>query len=161
VATAAEERAATGVYPVRGRADVVVARRAAQRLGQRAGLSARRATEIAIVVSELATNIVKYGVRGEVALYWENSGENSGETSGEPSGATGALVVVAKDVGPRIRDLETAIADGCDDRGPIDPAELARRGGLGTGLGAVVRLADRFECRQDDGGKEITVRFFR
>jgi len=153
VATAAEERAATGVYPVRGRADVVVARRAAQRIGERAGLSTRRATEIAIVVSELATNIVKYGVRGEVALYWEQSGETSG--------VNGAFVVVAKDVGPRIRDLETAIADGCDDRGPIDPAELARRGGLGTGLGAVVRLADRFECRQDDGGKEITVRFFR
>jgi anti-sigma regulatory factor (Ser/Thr protein kinase) len=157
VATAAEEQAATGVYPVRGQADVVVARRAAQRIGQRAGFSTRRATEIAIVVSELATNIVKYGVRGEVALYWEKSGEQSGEQSGE----TGAFVVVAKDVGPRIRDLETALADGCDDRGPIDPAARAHRGGLGTGLGAVVRLADRFECRQDDGGKEITVRFFR
>jgi len=144
MASAAEELP-TGVFPVRGQADVVTARRAALRLGERAGLGRRRATEIAIVVSELASNIVKYGVRGEVTLAWEAA----------------ALVVVAKDVGPPIRDLETALADGCDDRGPIDPALLAGRGGLGTGLGAVVRLADRFECRQDAGGKEITVRFLR
>ncbi len=140
--------AAASVHPVRGRADVVVARRAAQRLGLRVGLSQRRATEIAIVVSELATNIVKYGVRGEVAFLWE---------PGRPD----TFTVVAKDVGPPIRDLESALLDGCDDQGPIDPALLAGRGGLGSGLGAVVRLADRFECRQDAGGKEITVRFFR
>jgi anti-sigma regulatory factor (Ser/Thr protein kinase) len=145
VTSAVGEPAVSSVHPVRGRADVVVARRAAQRLGLKVGLSQRRATEIAIVVSELATNIVKYGVRGEVALAWE----------------PGTFSVVAKDVGPPIRDLESAIADGCDDRGPIDPALLAGRGGLGNGLGAVVRLADRFECRQDAGGKEITVRFFR
>jgi anti-sigma regulatory factor (Ser/Thr protein kinase) len=145
VASAVDEAAVASVHPVRGRADVVVARRAAQRLSLRMGLSQRRATEIAIVVSELASNIVKYGVRGEVALAWEGS----------------SFVVVAKDVGPPIHDLESAIADGCDDRGPIDPALLAGRGGLGNGLGAVVRLADRFECRQDAGGKEITVRFLR
>jgi serine/threonine-protein kinase RsbT len=142
---------AASVHPVRGRADVVVARRAAQRLGLRVGLSQRRATEIAIVVSELATNIVKYGVRGEVAFAW---------LPGMP-GRPDTFTVVAKDVGPPIRDLESALADGCDDQGPIDPALLAGRGGLGSGLGAVVRLADRFECRQDAGGKEITVRFFR
>jgi anti-sigma regulatory factor (Ser/Thr protein kinase) len=141
----AEQRAVSAVYPMRGQADVVVARRAAQRLGTAVGLSRQRATEIAIVVSELATNIVKYGVRGEVALAWE----------------AGAFTVVAKDVGPPIHDMESALADGCDDRGPIDPALFAGRGGLGNGLGAVVRLADRFECRQDAGGKEITVSFFR
>jgi len=156
VATAAPELAVESVYPVRGQADVVVARRAAQRLGERGGLSPRRATEVAIVVSELATNIVKYGVRGEVSFHWAAGGPGA-----EIDGPEGALVVVAKDVGPPIRDLATALADGCDDRGPIDPAVLARRGGLGTGLGAVVRLADRFECRQDAGGKAITVRFFR
>lgn len=145
MAIAVQEPALASVHAVRGQADVVVARRAAQRLAQRAGLPARRASEIAIVVSELATNIVKYGVRGEVALAWE----------------PGTFLVVAKDVGPPIHDMESALEDGCDDRGPIDPAAMAGRGGLGNGLGAVVRLADRFECRQDAGGKEITVRFFR
>ncbi len=145
MAIAAPQVTVPAAFPVRGQADVVVARRAAQRLGLAAGLSPQHATEIAIVVSELATNIVKYGVRGEVALAWE----------------PGLFTVVAKDVGPPIHDMETAIVDGCDDRGPIDPALFASRGGLGTGLGAVVRLADRFECRQDSGGKEITVRFFR
>jgi serine/threonine-protein kinase RsbT len=151
MASASTEPAAASVHPVRGRADVVVARRAAQRLGLKVGLSPRRSTEIAIVVSELATNIVKYGVRGEVAFAWQPA----------MTGAPGTFTVVAKDVGPPIRDLESALVDGCDDRGPIDPALLAGRGGLGSGLGAVVRLADRFECRQDAGGKEITVRFFR
>ena len=41
------------------------------------------------------------------------------------------------------------------------PAGIIGRGGLGTGLGAVLRLADHFECRQDEAGKEITVLFHR
>jgi serine/threonine-protein kinase RsbT len=151
MASAVEEPAVGSVHPVRGQADVVVARRAAQRLGLQVGLSQRHATEIAIVVSELATNIVKYGVRGELAFAWQPA------VPGMPA----TFTVVAKDVGPPIHDLESALADGCDDRGPIDPALMPGRGGLGSGLGAVVRLADRFECRQDAGGKEITVRFFR
>ncbi len=51
--------------------------------------------------------------------------------------------------------------DGNDDQGPIDPALLLRRGGLGTGLGAVARFADKLEYRDEDGGKTITARFYR
>lgn len=42
----------------------------------------------------------------------------------------------------------------------IDPALLLRRRGLGTGLGAIARLADRVEYRQEADGKAITARFF-
>jgi len=135
-------------FPVSRREDARVIGREAQRLGLLFGLTKNRAAELAIVVSELGSNIAKYGIRGEIAL------------SFDPDGA-GDVQVVARDVGPPFRDLDLALTDGCDDRGPIDPAGIMGRGGLGTGLGAVLRLADHFECRQDETGKEITVLFHR
>jgi hypothetical protein len=55
-----------------------------------------------------------------------------------------------------------ALQDGCDDRGPIDPAHLLKRGGLGIGLGAVVRLMDSLQVEQDKDGKQIrAVRYLR
>jgi anti-sigma regulatory factor (Ser/Thr protein kinase) len=131
--------------PIRRRGDVVVASSQAGRLARDFGLGARRARELAIVVSELASNIVKHGVRGEIVLTLD--------------AAHGEVTVEARDVGPPIRDLELAMTDGCDDRGPIDPALLLRRGGLGTGLGAVARLADRVEYREEAEGKTIVATF--
>jgi anti-sigma regulatory factor (Ser/Thr protein kinase) len=130
--------------------DVAIARHQARRLAREHGFEPQRAGELAIVVSELASNIVKYGVRGEIALHVE-----AGGTAGT------AVTVVARDVGPPIRDLPTAMLDGHDDRGPIDPATLVHRGGLGTGLGAVARLADRLVIRQEGGGKQIIATFSR
>ena len=53
------------------------------------------------------------------------------------------------------------MTDGYDDQGPIDPALILGRHGLhGTGLGAVVRLADRVEHRITPEGKVLTARFF-
>ena len=135
-------------YPVSRREDALVVGREAQRLGLLFGLTKKRAAELAIVVSELGSNIAKYGIRGHIALSFDTE---------EP----GDVRVVARDVGPPFRDLALALTDGCDDRGPIDPAGILGRGGLGTGLGAVLRLADGFDCRQDEAGKEITVRFER
>jgi anti-sigma regulatory factor (Ser/Thr protein kinase) len=80
----------------------------------------------------------------------------------DPRRAAAAMVVVtARDAGPPFRDLATALRDGHDDRSPIDPAVLVQRGGLGTGLGAVLRLTDRLEVRQEPTGKEITATFSR
>jgi anti-sigma regulatory factor (Ser/Thr protein kinase) len=131
--------------PIRRRGDVVVASSQAGRLAREYGLDRKRAAELSIVVSELASNIVKHGVLGEIVL-----------TLHAPSGE---ITVEARDVGPPIRDLEVAMRDGHDDRGPIDPALILGRGGLGTGLGAVARLADRVEYREESGGKTITAWF--
>lgn len=132
-------------FSIRDRGDVVVVSSEAGRLARGVGLPPRRAKELAIVVSELASNIVKHGVRGEIVLTLHPS--------------HGEITVEARDVGPPIRDLQLAMTDGCDDRGPIDPALILRRGGLGTGLGAVVRLADQVDYREEPGGKTITARF--
>ena len=138
-------------FPIRGRNEVVVVSSHAGRMARDFGLDARRAMELAIVVSELASNIVKHGIQGEIIL-----------TLNPDSPPHGEITVDAHDIGPPIRDLKLAMIDGNDDQGPIDPALLLRRGGLGTGLGAIARLADRLEYRDDEeGGKTITARFYR
>ena len=137
-------------FPVSRREDALVIGREAQRLGLLFGLTKKRAGELAIVVSELASNIAKYGVKGEIGLSFDPDSDPEGD-----------VWVAARDVGPPFRDLELAKTDGCNDRGPIDPADILGRRGLGTGLGAVLRLAEHFECRQDEAGKEITVLFRR
>jgi anti-sigma regulatory factor (Ser/Thr protein kinase) len=149
-AAVADGAAAERVFAVDEWSDVAITRHQARRLAREHGVEPRRAGEVAIVVSELASNIVKYGVRGEIALH----------VAADTGGGL-ALTVVARDVGPPIHDLATALLDGHDDRGPIDPALLAQRGGLGTGLGAVARLADGLEVRQESGGKQIIATFFR
>jgi anti-sigma regulatory factor (Ser/Thr protein kinase) len=130
--------------------DVAITRHQARRLAREHGVEPRRAGEVAIAVSELASNIVKYGVRGEIALHVAST-----------AGGGMLLTVQARDSGPPIHDLESAMRDGHDDHGPIDPAVMAGRGGLGTGLGAVARLADSLEVRQEAGGKQITATFSR
>jgi hypothetical protein len=53
--------------------------------------------------------------------------------------------------------LATALQDGCDDRGPIDPMQLLTRQGIGGGLGAVLRLTHHFKVEPLADGKEIIV----
>ena len=137
-------------FAVTNRQDAVLIAPQARRLALQFGLSGKRSAEIAIVVSELATNIAKHGTRGEIVLVLDDDSPPRGE-----------LTVIARDIGPPIRDLAVAMTDGCDDRGPIDPSHLLHRGGLGTGLGAVLRLSDRFEYQELEEGKEIRVRYFR
>ena len=138
------------VFPIQGRSDVVSVSSHARRAAREFGLGARRSEELGIVVAELASNIVKHGIRGEIVLTLDPDAPPQGE-----------ITVEARDVGPPIRDLQLAMTDHHDDQGPIDPALLLRRGGLGTGLGAVGRFADRVEYRQEEDGKTVTARFFR
>jgi anti-sigma regulatory factor (Ser/Thr protein kinase) len=138
------------VFPVTHREDAVLIAPQARRLAQLFGFDAKRAAEIAIVASELASNIAKHGIRGDLTIILDDD-----------TPPRGAVTLLARDVGPPIQDLQTAATDGYDDRGPIDPAQLLHRGGLGTGLGAILRLSDRFDYQELPEGKEIAVRFFR
>ena len=140
----------TRVFAIQGRSDAIVTASQARRFALRFGMATRRATELAIVVSELASNIVKHGIRGEIVLTLDPDAPPQGE-----------ITVEARDIGPPIRDLQLAMTDHHDDQGPIDPALLLRRGGLGTGLGAVARFADRVEYHEREGGKTVTARFYR
>lgn len=136
---------------VREALDVYALREAAARLAREIGFARRDCAELQIVVSELCSNIVKYGVRGALEL----------ERHLDPVLGVG-IVIVAHDVGPAFRNLELALRDGYDDSGPIDPGVLMKRGGLGIGLGAVRRLTDSLDVEYHAGGKAIrVVRYLR
>ena len=121
-------------YDVREPLDVYEPRRAVQALAAGIGFSHNECKELAIVVSELASNIIKYGLKGSIEL------ENVLDSKCGPG-----VAIAAYDIGPPFPDLGMALQDGYDDRGPIDPLKLLNRRGLGAGLGAVVRLTDTFE----------------
>jgi anti-sigma regulatory factor (Ser/Thr protein kinase) len=133
-------------HPIQHALDVYVPRQAVETLAIAVGFPRTDRQELAIVVSELCSNIVKYGVRGVIELERVDDSRHGA-----------GLLIVARDVGPPFRDLGMALQDGCDDRGPIDPAGLLKRSGLGIGLGAVARLTDHFAVEQASAGKAIRV----
>lgn len=131
-------------FTIRHSADLYEPRRAVCDLAVRSGFTRHDGQELAIVVSELISNILKYGVRGSVQLQLL--------TDQKPG-----IHIIARDEGPPFHDLQLALRDGFNDRGPIDPASLMKRGGLGLGLGAIVRMTDSFRVEQLAAGKEIHV----
>jgi anti-sigma regulatory factor (Ser/Thr protein kinase) len=138
-------------FTIRDRLDVYAPRQAVVDVADSVGFRRRERAELQIVVSELVTNIVKYGIRGSIDI-----------TSVEDATNGAGVSIVAHDVGPAFHDLGMALQDGCSDRGPIDPKDLLRRDGLGIGLGAVVRMTHTFQVEYKPGGKEIRVaRFLR
>ncbi len=120
-------------YEVREWVDVLYLQRRMQEFAAGQGFVRRECAELAIVVSELASNILKYGIQGSIDM----------EPWFDPQGE--GLRVVATDRGPPFNDLMTALKDGHDDRGPIDPAHVLSRRGIGGGLGAIVRLTHHFD----------------
>jgi anti-sigma regulatory factor (Ser/Thr protein kinase) len=134
------------LYRIRESLDVYAPRQAVGALAKQLGFRSNECAELAIVVSELCSNIVKYGVRGSIEL----------QPIEDPTSGLG-ISIVAHDVGPPFHDWAMALQDGCDDRGPIDPGELLRRGGLGIGLGAVARLTHSLQVETGSDGKRISV----
>lgn len=129
--------------------DVVLAQRAARKLADLIGFEPLDAAQIAIVASELATNILKHGIYGRMEMdAFDDRDRGAG------------IRIVAFDHGPQFRAFDLALRDGFDDRGPLDPANLSGRRGHGAGLGAVQRLTDAVSCEpRDDGKAVIAVRY--
>jgi anti-sigma regulatory factor (Ser/Thr protein kinase) len=132
-------------YEVRDWIDMHHVQRRTMEFAKVVGFSRRECSELAIVASELTSNILKYGVRGSIEL-----------DAVADTGGTG-MSIVASDCGPPFENLETAILDGHDDRGPIDPLHMLKRKGIGGGLGAVVRFTNSFRVETRPGGKEVHV----
>ncbi|APR76457.1 Hypothetical protein A7982_01804 [Minicystis rosea] len=116
----------------------------ARALASRFGFARRDATEIAIAASELASNVLKYGVRGMVVI----------EAVHHPTRGLGVRLT-AFDEGPPFVAFEDALRDGCDARGPLDPAAFAGRRGFGTGLGTVQRFTDLCGWAPEARGKRV------
>jgi len=125
-------------------ADAFAARRAAMDLARELGFDRLACIEIAIATTELAVNIAKYGVRGEIVV----------DTITHPRHGVG-IVIVASDCGPPFHDFELAKQDGFDDEGPLSPLWVLDRHGLGKGLGAVARFTDELGWEPTTEGKRV------
>jgi serine/threonine-protein kinase RsbT len=108
--------------PVTSDRDILRARQCARELASEANFTALESTFIATAVSELARNILQYAGRGEIML-----------RSLQQENRTGVMVV-ARDKGPGISDLERALQDA-----------FSTSDGLGLGLPGVRRMMDEFE----------------
>jgi serine/threonine-protein kinase RsbT len=122
--------------PVTSDRDVLQARLRARELASEADFTTLESTMIATTVSELGRNILQYAARGEIML-----------RSIQQENRTGVMVV-ARDNGPGICDLERALQDG-----------VSSNGGLGLGLPGVRRMMDEFEIESHQNlGTTVTVK---
>lgn len=114
---------------IREPSDVSLCRRRVAHLATAMGFPAVGVGELAILVSELAENVLRHGGgRGQMAL---------AEIAGDPGRG---IEIVCTDAGPGF-DARAAFADG-----------FSTSGTLGIGLGAVARLADSCEMPAPPGG---------
>jgi serine/threonine-protein kinase RsbT len=107
-------------------ADLVTARAEGRAMAERLGFPRPDPTLIATAISEVARNIVVHVGCGEIVLKPFEDADRYG------------VVVIAKDQGPGIRDVEAALRD-----------DYTGRGGLGLGLPGARRLMDEFEITSD------------
>lgn len=137
-ATAPRPAAAASILPASASAETIPVRipgdpEAASVIVRRAaethGFSVRAQWEVGIAVSELATNILKYGETGEIRLRFDET-------------PTPRLIVYARDWGPGIDAPEEAVRDGWSRGAEQPPESLGAGKGLGVGLGSVRRMMD-------------------
>lgn len=122
--------------PIASDKDVVQARQSGRELAARAGFTSGDQTVIAAAISEIARNVLMYARKGEVLIGIVANGDHSG------------VMIVARDQGPGIPDIERALRDG-----------YSTSGGLGLGLPGAKRLMDDFEIvSAAQQGTTITMR---
>lgn len=111
-------------YEVRAHLDVGEIRRHAQDISRLLGFDETLAGKVSIVVTELATNIVKHAGSGEILLIEGNH----------------VLHVLAIDQGPGMRNFENSLQDG-----------VSTGGTAGNGLGAIRRGATGYDLFTAEG----------
>ncbi|MBL0420537.1 ATP-binding protein [Ramlibacter sp. AW1] len=106
-------------FPIADPSRVGEARRHAVQLAHEAGMGEVDAGRVALVVTELATNLLRHAKQGLLLLARTSSAD---------------VEVIALDKGPGMPDVARSLRDG-----------FSTGGTPGTGLGAVARLADDFD----------------
>lgn len=120
------------MFAVNHASDVAAVRRAGQKLAEALGYSETRAGQLALIITEAATNILKHAGEGQIHV-------------GPAQSAAGVGVdVLAADQGPGIADLALSLVDG-----------VSTAGTAGTGLGALRRLSDEFDVYAEPGRGSI------
>lgn len=127
------------VFAVSHASDVAAVRRAGQKLADSLGFNETRAGQLALIITEAATNILKHAGEGEIHVGPAQS----------PAGI--GVDVLALDRGPGIADLASSLVDG-----------VSTAGTAGTGLGALHRLSDEFDVYSGRGeGAAFFMRLWR
>jgi anti-sigma regulatory factor (Ser/Thr protein kinase) len=127
----------TLVNSVRDASEVGETRRAAVGLAHRKGLSQDIEARIAIVTTELATNLLKHAGEGLVAINEFVDANGSG------------IELLALDKGPGMADVGRCLVDG-----------FSTAGSPGTGLGAIARVTDSYAIYSRPGvGTVVMARF--
>ena len=122
--------------PIMTDTDIVVASQKGRKLAQEYGFSITDQFITATVISEVAHNIVDYAKRGEITVDIIEEKKRCG------------ILVVAKDTGPGIENIDLALQDG-----------YSTGSGLGLGLSGAKRLMDEFEIISEVGkGTTITMK---
>lgn len=115
------------------------ARRKVTAFCEKLEMESQRCSEVALVTTELATNLVKHAKGGHILAQGL-----------EQSDAIG-LRVMGIDKGPGIADIPRALSDG-----------HSTAGSMGTGLGAIRRISDRFEIYSGLGlGTVVAAEFWQ
>jgi serine/threonine-protein kinase RsbT len=116
--------------------DIITARQQARLVAIDQGFTGSDLTRIATAISEVARNIITYAKRGAVILSAEHVGTKRG------------ILIVARDDGPGIPNIDQAMADG-----------FSTGRTLGLGLPGARRLMDEFEIVSEVGvGTTVTMR---
>lgn len=121
-------------YHVGESSEIAAARRAGNTLARDLGFSEVRAGELAIVITEAATNIVKHAREGEILLRALHADGVAGV-----AGVAG-VEVLALDRGPGMSNVALRMEDG-----------HSTAGTYGVGLGAIGRLAAQFDIYSIEG----------
>jgi serine/threonine-protein kinase RsbT len=122
--------------PIEIESDIVVARRKGREVSVQVGLSGSDPTLVATAISEISRNILVYAQRGEIVITQLREWNRSG------------ILVVARDSGPGIRNVDLAMQDG-----------YSTGKSLGLGLPGAKRLMDEFTIESTVGtGTTITMK---
>jgi anti-sigma regulatory factor (Ser/Thr protein kinase) len=126
----------TQVIPVEETSQIGQVRRAAQQLAGQAGFDATDAGRVALIATELATNVLKHAKGGEIHL------------ATVPGIDTQGVEVIGVDRGPGF-NLADCLPDG-----------FSTGGTRGEGLGAVKRQADLMDMYADQRGSVVLARLY-
>src|SRR5918997_1115477 len=125
--------------PIMQDGDLVIARARGRALARELGFTRPDPTLIATAISELARNIVMHVGHGEIIMRPLYEDHRRG------------LLVIVRDEGQGIGDVEAALRDGS-----------SGRGSLGLGLPGARRLMDEFEIDSERGrGTTVTMKKWR
>lgn len=133
----------TQVLPIEDISQVGHARRTAQKLAEQAGFDEADCGRVALVTTELASNILKHAQSGELHVR-----VLPGDVSGDASSAVPGVEIIAIDRGKGF-DVQNCMADG-----------FSSRGTQGIGLGSILRQAQVFDVHSDARGSALLARFF-